>query len=328
MKPQLTNEHAGAAPIKIVDLFEHGRDLARASRATKPDQAALESAEHFGEAVARENYREKYDPLHNQNDARREAEQDERLRDRAAAKESSSAAAADAREEENKLGTLPPAGEKPYPRWWLLALAAFVIGLTLMPTLIDRFFSSGTDESSGQFLAMMLGVAVGATLAGFIVFGHAESGDHATVSHIGFGAGILVAIAFGGIRICSAETTGEVGFGIFLSLIELGMIGLLEGQAISLRRRLHDWWPRHLAEQVAIRQRDAAQKELDRLQNVIADLQAKIDEHLKYVESRSPRFRSLEEAVAAAIKAVRDGYFAGLAENRGYLVGSSRRAQS
>jgi low affinity Fe/Cu permease len=61
---------------------------------------------------------------------------------------------------------------------------------------------------------------------------------------------------------------------------------------------------------------------------VIADLQAKIDEHLKYVESRSPRFRSLEEAVAAAIKAVRDGYFAGLAENRGYLVGSSRRAQS
>ena len=321
-------EVAAAERVKIVDLFEHGRQHSRASRATKPDQAALEALEHYADAVARESFRDKYDPTNNDNDGRREAEQEERLRERTAAKESSSVATADAREAENKLGTIPSAGEKPRALLWLLGLMVFVMAASLTPTLFDRFVASVLDDATGRFLAFLLGFGIGAAVGGSMVYGHAESGEHASISHIGFGAGVLVAFACGGIRISDAETSGEVWFAVFLTLLELGMIGLLEGYAVSLRRRLRDWWPRHLAEQIAVRRRDAAQKEVDRLQKVRADLQGKIDEHLRYVESRSPRFRSLDEAIAAAIKAVRDGYFAGLAENRGYLVGSSRRAQS
>jgi hypothetical protein len=192
-----------------------------------------------------------------------------------------------------------------------------------MPTLYDQFFSE--LETAGRLLSFALGAAAGAALAWALV--HRDPHRERTVwSHVGLLGSVVVSVAFGIARFCGAESSAEQWFALALMLLELGIVGILEGQAVYLARRLRDWWPRFEAEQIATRRRDAAQKEVDRIQGVIDALDVKINEHFKYVEWRRPRFRSLDEAIAAAVKAVRDGYHAGIAENRGYLVGATRRA--
>jgi len=320
----IRSDHNNGTFVKVIDLYEHARQRALSSRATKPDPATLEALEQRGEAVQRESFRDAYDPNSNPNDARREAEAQEWQRERTDAKEGLALANADLRDENDRLGQTPAAGSKPTFSKRLFWLLSGVIGSSLMSTLYDRFFSD--LEAAGRFLAFAFGTAVGAALAWTIV--HRDPhGERAWWSYLGLGGGVVVSVAFGIARFCAAETSAEQWFALSLMLLELGIIALLEGQAMYLARRLRDWWPRSEAEQIATRRRDSAQKEVDRIKGIVDVLEAKICEHFKYVESRTPRFRSLDEAIAAAVKAVRDGYYAGIAENRGYLAGAARRSK-
>jgi hypothetical protein len=89
------------------------------------------------------------------------------------------------------------------------------------------------------------------------------------------------------------------------------------------------WGELKSAEDVAVRERDSAKQERDRLKTLIEEANRKIEGHILYIGSRKPRFASVEEAIASAVRQVTDGYFAGIAKNRGFLLGASesRRAQ-
>ena len=53
-------------------------------------------------------------------------------------------------------------------------------------------------------------------------------------------------------------------------------------------------------------------------------MQDGIDSHIRLVEELSIRNQNIDRIKADAVKAVRDGYFEGLAANRGYLRGAGR----
>jgi hypothetical protein len=53
-------------------------------------------------------------------------------------------------------------------------------------------------------------------------------------------------------------------------------------------------------------------------------MQDGIDAHIRLVEELSIRNQNIDRIKADAVKAVRDGYFEGLAANRGYLRGAGR----
>jgi hypothetical protein len=309
-----------------VDLFELGRRRAIDSGAVEPQEHDIRALENHAEAVARETYEERYDPEANPHDAAREAEHIKVLKDRPKIEEALKFGDAELREKDRALSKKEAAGSKPTPHLALLVIATVVIAMTMAPTFADRFLSLVEDDILRMAGAGLIGLLLGGLLTGFILFGHGARGERPTVSFLAFGAGLLLAFSCGGIRYSSATETSEVVFAIFLTIMEAAVVVLLEVKASALRHELRAWGERKDIEDVAIRERDTARQERDRLKALLDEANTTIVNHIRYVGSRKPRFASVEEATASAVKQVTDGYFAGLAENRGYLVGA-RRAQ-
>jgi hypothetical protein len=107
--------------------------------------------------------------------------------------------------------------------------------------------------------------------------------------------------------------------------IELGAILYLEGKAAKLTAATREWEARRKVEDGKLRLRDAAKAELDRQVAIRTGLQHLIDEHIRDIADRQPRFASREETVAAFIKLKLNAYHAALARNRGFLLGTVRR---
>jgi hypothetical protein len=310
-----------------IDLFEHGRRRARECGAVEPQEHDIRALGNHAEAAARETYEERYDPNSNPHDAAREAEHVKVMKGRSKLEEALEFAVAVVREAENALSRKHAAGSQPTPHPALVAVAAVVIALTMAPTLADRFLSLLSDDILRVVGAGVLGLVLGGLLTGFILFGHGTRGERPTVSYLACGAGLLLAAAFGGIRLAGATDFSEVLFAIFLTVMESAVVILLEVKASSLRQELKAWNERKEPEDLALRERDSAKQERDRIKSLVDDTNRKIEEHIRYVGSRKPRFATVEDAIAAAVKQVTDGYFSGIAENRGFLMGANRRVQ-
>jgi len=326
-KPPSLTEPPTPHTRREVDLFELGRRRATESGVVEPQEHDIRALENHAEAIARETYEERYDPEANPHDAAREAEHLKVVKDRIKVEEALKFADAELREVEKALSKKAAAGAKPIPHPALVVVAAVVIALTMAPTFADRFLSVVGDDVLRMLGAGTLGLVLGGLLTGFILFGHGSRGERPTISYLACGAGLLLAFACGGIRLSGATEFSEVLFAIFLTVMESAVVVLLEVKASSLRQELKAWGERKALEDVAIRERDGAKQERDRLKSLVDEANRKIEDHIRYVGSRKPRFASVEEATAAAVKQVTDGYFSGIAENRGYLMGAKRRAQ-
>ena len=310
-----------------VEVFELGRSRALESGAVEPQEHDIRAMENHAGAVARETHEERYDPETNPHDAAREAEHLKVVKDRLKVEETLKFADAELREMEKALSKKAAAGAKPAPHPALVVVATVVIALTMAPTFADRFLSLVSDDILRMLGAGTLGLVLGGLLTGFILFGHGSRGERPTISFLACGAGLLLALACGGIRLSGATESSEVLFAVFLTIMESAGVVLLEVKASSLRQELGSWGERKALEDLAIRERDGAKQERDRLKSLVEEANRKIGEHIRYVGSRKPRFASVEEAIAAAVKQVTDGYFSGIAENRGFLMGAKRRVQ-
>jgi hypothetical protein len=111
-----------------------------------------------------------------------------------------------------------------------------------------------------------------------------------------------------------------------LTVMEIAAVLLLEWLASGLRASEAEWLPRHSAETEAIAARDASQSDLGRWQARVKELSESITSKIAFVADRYNRNIHLPELEAVAIKAVLDGYNAGIAENVGRIRGVSRRA--
>ena len=87
------------------------------------------------------------------------------------------------------------------------------------------------------------------------------------------------------------------------------------------------WFVRHTAESEAMAARDAAQADLTRWQTRLKELNEAITNKIAFVEDRHNRNVHIAELEAVGIKAVLDGYNAGIAENIGRVRGVARRAE-
>lgn len=307
-----------------IDLVDLGRSRAIESGAVEPQEHDIRALEHHAEAIARETHQERYDPESNPHDAARESEHAKVVKDRPKIEESVKFSDACVRESEKALSRKAAAGTRPVPHPALVVVAVVVIALTMAPTFADRFLSI-VDDGVLRFVgACLIGLVLGGLLTGFILFGHGSKGERPSISFLACGAGLLAALSCGGIRLSGASGASEVLFAAFLTIMESAVVILLEVRASTLRRELKDWAERKDIEDVAIRERDAAKQERDRLKALLDEVNAKIEGHIVYVSTRAPRFASLDEAIASAVKQVTDGYFAGLAENRGFVMGTRR----
>lgn len=301
-------------------LFNLGRNRAIQSGTTEPQPDDVRSLEDNARAMARDTYRDRYDPSVNPHDAMHQAEFERVLDQRKESEKGEQHAAANLRDAEIDLAQLPKAGNKPSPAPMLVTAFIVAITLTIAPTLHDSLFHTFGDDLLAWFLSAMCAAFVGAMLTLAIL-----SGRRTAWTWVGVGAGVLLGLGLGAIRLAGAEGAGEVVFALGLTVVEIAAVLLLEWLASGLRASESAWEVNHAAESKAIAGRDAAQADLTRWQTRVKELGHVIASKIAAVEDRHNRNIHISELENLAIKAALDGYNAGIAENVGRIRGVARR---
>lgn len=312
---------AGAILQMQTGLFELGRNRSRLSGTAMADAEDARALEEHARSIARDTYRAEFDPQKNAHDRMHEAEYD-RLRDQREEIEKGVAhATANVRESEMALANTPRAGAKPQANCWLIAAFIVAITVTIAPTLHDFIFFGIPDDVLAWFGSSVCGAFVASMLTLAIL-----SGRRPKWEWVGVVAGIVLGIGLGALRLSSAQDVAEVVFAVGLTVVEVSAVLLLEWLASGLRRREDEWLILKVIEDKAVGCRDAERADLERRQKRMHEVNDAIGRKIAYVEDRSNRCVHLPELEAVAIKAVLDGYNAGVAENVGRLRGAARRA--
>jgi len=301
-------------------LFQLGRNRGLQSGTTEPRPADISALEDHARAMAKDTYRDRYDPGLNTHDAMHQAEYERNFALRTEVEATEQHAAANLRDAEITLAETPKAGPKPTANPLLVAASVVVITLTVAPTLHDSVFEMLVDDLLAWFGAWVSASFVGGMLTLAIL-----GGRRTKWTWIGVAAGATLGVGLGAVRLASAEGAGEVVFALGLTVIEIAAVLLLEWLASGLRTSEAEWFARHTIESGAVAARDSAQAELGRWQARLTELNDAIAKKIAFVEDRHNRNIHIAELEAAGIKAVLDGYNSGIAENVGRVRGVRRR---
>jgi hypothetical protein len=301
-------------------LFNLGRNRARDSGTTEPLPNDIRSLEDNARAMARDTYRDRYDPSANVHDAMHQAEYERTIDQRKESEKGEQHAAANLRDTETNLARAPKPGTKPAAPPVLVAAFIVAITLTVAPTLHDAVFLTVGDDLLEWFFSSLCAAFVGTMLTLAIL-----KGRRTVFTWVGVGAGVVLGIGLGAVRLARAEGAGDVVMGIGLTIVEVAAVLLLEWLASGLRERETVWEVKHVAESQAIAHVDAAKADLTRWKIRVKELGDAIANKIAFVEDRHNRNIHIAELEAVAVKAVLDGYNAGIAENVGRIRGASGR---
>ncbi len=297
-------------------LFEMGRNRSRQSGAVAPVSDDLQSLEDHARSIARDTYRDQFDPEKNAHDKMHQAEYDRLLGLRDETEKGVAHATANLHDAERALAESPKAGSKPEAGGWLAAAFIVAITITVAPTLHDFLFFTVRDQMLAWFGSSLCAGFIASMLTFAIL-----SGRRTKWTWAGVVAGIVVGLGLGALRLSSAQGPAEVLFAVGLTIIEVSAVLLLEWLASGLRTREAEWLVVKLAEDKATANRDAELVDLERRQKRLREVNDSIRQKIAYVEDRANRCVHLQELEAVAIKAVLDGYNAGINENLGRVRG-------
>jgi hypothetical protein len=301
-------------------LFHLGQNRALQSGTTERNQDEIKSLENHARAMARDTYRDRFDPSTNAHDAMHQVEYERSLEQREESEKGEQHAAANLRDADANVARTPKAGNKHTVAQVLVAAFIVAIMLTISPTLHDSLFHTLGDDLLSWFFSSLCAAFVGTMLTLAIL-----GGRHTIWTWVGVGAGVILGIGLGALRLAAAEGAGEVLFALGLTVVEIAAVLLLEWVASGLRASEAAWQLLHTAESQAIAGRDAAQADLTRWKARIKELSDAISGAITFVENRHNRNIHIGELEDVAIKAVLDGYNAGIAENVGRIRGVARR---
>jgi hypothetical protein len=305
------------------DLFKHGYDRAINSGALAPHSGDEQALEEHARAMAREAHREAFDPSKHAHDDMLDGEYRKNVSDRADVEQAAKFAEADVAEREDELARAYPGPQPPKPSTVFVAAAVVGTMITVAPTLHDTVFVMDDDLVSWT-LSLACGLFLGLLIA-LMILGDADSAGHRSITNwMGLGAGILVSLALGALRIGAARRVGDIVFAIGMTVLELGIVLALEGVATRRRTAMGEWSLRNSASEKAAAALEAAKKKQGRWKDRLNTLNEAIHGHIDYVEERTVRNLHIDELEATALKAAKDGYLAGIADNRGRVLGAGR----
>lgn len=295
-------------------LYSHGRNRALQSGTVESRPEDVAALTEHARAMARQTYRDRYDPSQNVHDAMHEAEYKRLLGQRVDAETAAQHAGANLRDAEKKLADAPKAGPKPHVHPLLIAAFTVAICLTISPTLHDLVATS--DDMLAWFLATL-----SSALVGFMVTWAILSGRRSKWEWIGLAAGVSLGIGLCFVRLSATGDAGDKGIAVGLTIVEVATVLLLEWLASGLRTRDAEWLQKHAVEAQAAAAREVAVADCSRWKDKVNELNEAIDGKIAFVENRHNRNIHLPELEGVAIKAVMDGYNSGLTENIGRLRG-------
>jgi hypothetical protein len=309
-----------------VGLVEHGTERARQSGALEPRQEDLDALVDHAVAMARDAHRPAYEPAKNPNDRLREDRFERNMSRRGVLAEAEEHAEVSLRESELERARVPMPRGKPEVPVFLAAGAVLVLALTVTATLRDFMFASMEDDVLAWGLSVVMSLGFGVFLASSALSGtpHEEVAAAPRRGSTAVVGGIVVALALGAWRISGADGLGDVLTAIALTGLECGVIVILEWTGKRHEAAVRGWRARDDARGAVDAGVAAAQLDLARRRTELSRLDEAISEHVAYVEDRVFRNLAIEELSKAATTAVKDGYNAGVAANRGRTRGPRR----
>lgn len=306
------------------DLVEYGRDRAAMSGDVEPRAPDLRVLEEHAEAMADEAYREAYDPSKHEDHRLRESEYQKLTADRTEAELRVNYAAADVAELEEAMGKVQSNMSPPSRPHVLMGSAVAGLALTIAPTLHDYVFITMKDDVMNWALSLVSAATYGV----FITWGLLDSDDaggrRSVRNWLGLAGGIGVPVGLGILRVANAVGSAEVLFAVALTIVEIGIVLLLESRASSLRVSYQEWAAQHAVVKDISSRLEATRKHLERRKQMLAEINRSIDDHIRHVEELAMRHFNIDKIKEDALKAVRDGYYAGIAANRGRSRGIRR----
>lgn len=308
-------------PTMQFDLFRLGYERGRKSGAVEPREEDVAALKEHAAAIARETYRELYDPARHPHDELRHQEYVRKLADRDEAKLARKHAAEELRDKEEEAAKAKHESEKPQASGVLKAAGVIATAITVAPTLHDFIFVDWNDDMTAWSLSMLFGAFIGVLITWTILTISDRQESKTLTNWAGLIGGVILSLGLLAVRLSGAEGLGETAFAVGLSLAEVGIIVLLEKTAGALREAKDTWASRRVAYEQAGALRDVARGEFVKRSEQLEQIEKWISAHHAYVEERSDRHFNVTDIMASAEKSVLDGYNDGLAANRGRLVG-------
>lgn len=295
-------------------LYCHGRNRALQSGTTESRPEDVEALTEHARAIAKQTYRNKYDPSANTHDAMHETEYRRLLKQRADAEATEEQVTANLRDAEIKHAAVGTAGPKPEAHPLLVAGFTLAMTVTVAPTLHDLI--AVNDDMLAWFFATL-----SSALIGFMVTWAILSCRGSKLEWAGVIGGAFLGIGLCAVRLSATGNGSDKGIAIGLTVVEIATVVLIEWVASGLRAKDAEWLPKHTAELRAVSARDVAEADHSRWKSRVKELGEAIDRKIALVEGRHDRNVQLPELEGAAVKAVMDGYNAGITENIGRLRG-------
>jgi hypothetical protein len=306
-------------------MFDHGYARAVDGGILEPREADVESIRQHAEKSARECDRDLFDDGLHHHDRMHKMEHDKHRSDRQHAEEAEKFAYAEMRERA-VAAAQSKAGDPPRKNIWLGlgAVASLALAISFVLTFHDVFFLF-SDEVMSWLVSFFAAAVIGVVIAVMILVDTGSDGHRSATNWIGLAGGILIAVGFGGARLRDAQTTGEYVFTLALMLFEIGIVIGLEGIASRLRASNRAYAVKLESERQANSLLAEASTHLQYCQQRVKDLDAAVKGDIDYVEERHLRYFRIEDLVKAMVAAGLDGYNAGIAANRGVILGAKRR---
>jgi hypothetical protein len=315
-------------PIIEVVPEEDGERLALESGVTEPLPEHLEIINRSSGALGDEEWERRWDPEHKPSDAMLAQEHEANLQRRAEFEKQIRQRRAEHRESEDALAAVPAGGPKPSVHWLFQLVVTAIIAISIAPTLREDLFAPIEDNFWGWVAALSVGVALALTVVTVALWAHRKPNDlPPLMRRMGLFAGLLMVVGCVLLRLRSMESAGDALWALALMAIELAAVLFVEFQAAKLEGALKEWETCRSVEDGKARLRDSALAELERQVALCDEVQRKLDEHIRDIADRQPRFASREETIAAITNRKLNGYHIGIAKNRGFLLGTVRRSR-
>lgn len=306
------------------DLVEYGQRRAEVSRDVEVNLDDLAALEEHASAMAEDAYREPYDPSKSKEHELREAEFKKLQHLHPEAELQVNYAAADAFRLEEERAAVKSQMTAPTVPQVLMISAVAGLSLTIAPTLHDYVFITMSDDVLNWAISLLSATVYGVFITWGILEADDASGRRSVRNWLGLVGGIGVPVGLGILRVANATGGGEILFAVALTIVEVGIVLLLESRARTLRVAYQEWAAQQAALKDVNDRLEAAAAHLELCRQRLAQISAAITAHIRHVEELAVRNFNIEKIRKDAVRAVRDGYFAGLAANRGYLRGGRR----
>jgi hypothetical protein len=307
-------------------MFDHGYNRAIDGGVLEVRHEDTKAIEQHAQQAARECDRDLFDEQLHAHDRMHKAEHEKHLADRHHAEGAEAFAYVEKRERAIEAARVQ-AGEAPNKRVWIVlgVVAAIALSISFVLTFHDVFFLF-SDEVLSWLVSFTAASVIGVVIAVMILV-DTETAGHRSITHmIALSGGLLIAVGFAAARLRDATTTGEYIFTLALMLFEIGIIVGLEGIAMRLRAA-HEAYATKLAiesQANSLLAEASAHHQHCQLRRQELDLDVKGD--INYVEGRNHRYFRIDDLVEVMVAAALDGYNAGIAFNRGLILGAKRRS--